>query len=188
MDMRFTRFLFRLYDRVIFYTEQAMDWAVDSNLLPKEKAFFASNTLDTDEIWEHYNFQINKSENKVILFIGRLIQSKRVDLIFTYYKELRKHLPELQLIIIGDGPEAPIVKSMINEDGSITWLGAVVDEGKIAYYMRRTHLVFIPGSSGLSIVHALCYGKPYATIQGKHGPEFAHLEDNVNGLVLEGHV
>ena len=55
--------------------------------------------------------------------------------------------------------------------------------------MKSSHLVFIPGHSGLSIVHAFCYGKPYATIDSEdHGPETAYLEDNNNGLLLSGDI
>jgi glycosyltransferase involved in cell wall biosynthesis len=188
LDLKVTKVLFSLYDRVIFYTQEAMEWAVNSNLLPVEKAYYASNTLNTDEIWSHYNFEINHSDPKVILFIGRLIPNKRFDLLGRYYKELLKRLPDLQLIIIGDGPEAPVVKSMAEKHRAVEWLGAVVDEAEIAAYMRRTHLVFVPGWSGLSIVHAFSYGKPYVTINGNHPPEFVYLHDNVNGLILEGNL
>lgn len=79
------------------------------------------------------------------------------------------------------------VQQAIREDDQISWKGAVVDERAIACAMREAHIVFVPGDSGLSIVHAFCYGKPYATIYAStHGPEIDYVEDNVNGLVLSG--
>ena len=188
LDRLVTRFLFSLYYRVIFYTREAMEWTVGSKLVAANKAFFANNTLDTDEIWQHYDFEINSSDVKVILYIGRLQPNKQLDLLFKYYEELKKNIPHLKLIIIGDGPEAPAVKSMTETHHAVEWLGAVVDEAEIAAYMRRTHLVFVPGWSGLSIVHAFSYGKPYVTIDGNHPPEFVYLHDNVNGLILEGNL
>jgi len=188
LDMMVTRFLFTLYNRVIFYTNTAREWAVDSDLLPAKKAYYANNTLNTDEIWKYYKFTLNHSAQKAILFIGRLIPNKNLGLLSAYYKELQKSLPDLKLLIIGDGPEAPLVQELVDNHDLVSWYGAVVNEEQIADIMRLVHLVFIPGWSGLSIVHAFCYGKPYVTINGSHPPEFDYLEDGVNGLVLGGDV
>lgn len=185
-DKCITKFLFRLFDRVIFYTKDAKDWAVASKVIPQNKAFFANNTLDTKKIWENYNFEINKSDQKVILFIGRIVANKRLDLLLKYHGELKKNLPSIRLIVIGDGPEANRLKLIAKSDQSVCWEGAIVDEPEIAQYMRSAHLVLVPGWSGLSIVHAFCYGKPYATIVGPHPPEIAYLKDGQNGLILSG--
>ena len=183
-----SKVLFLLYDKIIFYTAQSRDWAVSNDLLPPGKALFANNTLDTDLIWQHYDFTINTSPAKTLLFIGRLIPTKGLDVLFTYYQELKHTLPNLRLIIIGDGPLAPLVKKKAQEDTNILWRGAVVNEKKIARDMRQAHIVFHPGASGLTIVHAFCYGKPYVTLKKckLHGPELAYLEDRKNGILLEG--
>ena len=60
-DLRWTRWLFGFYDRIVFYTEQGRDWAVDKKILPLKKAYYANNTLDTDQIWQNYKFEINKN-------------------------------------------------------------------------------------------------------------------------------
>jgi len=183
-----TKFLFHLYDRIVFYTMESRDLAVDSGLLPAAKAFYANNTLDTTEIWANYHFEVNRSDPKVLLFIGRLISNKRLDLLLRYYEELKRILPGLRLIVIGDGPEAERIKAAAGKDGDLTWLGAVVDEVRIASVMRQVHAVFVPGWSGLSIVHAFCYGKPYITLKGTHPPEIGYLKDGQNGLLLDGDI
>jgi len=181
------RFLFGLYDRVIFYTEKARNEAVAWGHLPAGRAFFANNTLDTDEIWRDFEFRVNTSEPKILLFIGRLMPNKRLDLLMKYYQALKERLPGLRLNIIGDGPEAPFIRKATTSDPGITWQGAVVDEAAIRRYMAAAHLVFVPGVSGLSIVHAFTYGKPYATLpSSRHGPEIAYLINGVNGLMLPG--
>lgn len=183
------RLLFGLYDRVIFYTEQARDEAVAARRLPAAKAFFANNTLDTDEIWRDFEFRVNTSEPKVFLFIGRLMPNKRLDLLMQYYQALKERLPGLRLNVIGDGPEAPMVREAAASDSDITWQGAVVDEAAIRRHMAAAHLVFVPGHSGLSIVHAFSYGKPYATIPSPtQPPEMAYLIHEVNGLLLNGEI
>jgi glycosyltransferase involved in cell wall biosynthesis len=187
-DRLITQFLFSLYDRIIFYTKEGRDLAVKLKLLPAPKAFFANNTLDTREIWRHYDFEVNKSAPKVILFIGRLIRSKRVDLLLEYFEELKAQLPGARLIVVGNGPEAHIIKCAAEKDKAVTWLGAVMDEACISPVMRQAHAVFVPGWSGLSIVHAFCYGKPYVTIRGPHPPEIDYLIDHDNGLILSGNI
>jgi glycosyltransferase involved in cell wall biosynthesis len=181
-----TRLMFAMYDKIVLYTEQAMREAVAKGLLPASKAAFANNTLDTESISAVYDYVPPPDEPR-ILFIGRLIPSKRLDLLLEYYRELKKKLPGLELVVVGDGPEAPLVREAAEKDPAVHWKGAVVDEAAIAEVMRGVQLVFLPGLSGLSIVHAFCYGRPFATIENEnHGPEIAYLEDGRNGLVLSG--
>ncbi len=190
-DVWLSRIMFSMYDRVVFYTEEARRWAVDQSLISAAKARFANNTLDTEEIWSQYGFEVNQAERGTILFIGRLIPSKRVDLLLEYYRRVKTRLPRTRLIIIGDGPDARLVREAIHRDASIVWLGAIVDEPSIAAQMRKSHIVFVPGASGLSVVHAFCYGKPYVTVLRNghlHGPELAYLKDGQNGLLLDGNL
>jgi glycosyltransferase involved in cell wall biosynthesis len=187
-DRMLTKLLFTLYDLVGFYTEEGRDLAVNLKLLPYAKTFFANNTLDTREIWHNQAFEVNKTDPKVLLFIGRLIKSKRLDLLLRYFEELKARLPGTRLIVIGDGPEAGLIKAVIEKDKAVTWFGAVVDEAHIAAIMGQAHAVFVPGWSGLSIVHAFCYGKPYMTIKGPHPPEISYLIDHQTGLILSGNI
>jgi len=187
-DKTLTRLMFALYDRVIFYTEAARDWALKTGLTRPDKAFFANNTLDTRDIRKHYDFEVNRAGHKTLLFIGRLTANKNLGLLLDYHRALGKRLPGTRLRVIGDGPRRGLIEQAAKADPLIEWFGAIVDEAKIAGHMRLAHLVLVPGWSGLSIVHAFCYGKPYATVAGEHPPEFSYLKDNVNGLVLSGDV
>jgi len=188
IEILVTKFFYSLYDKIIFYTEQGKNFALTHKLLPKRKAYFANNTLDTESIWQNYSFKVNLSSPKTILFIGRLIQNKRLDLLFAYYRAVKRQLPETRLIIVGDGSESSIVKSEVTKDKDIIWRGAIVDERLIAQEMARSHIILNPGHSGLSIVHSFCYGKPYVTSAEykNHPPEIDYLADGHNGLLLTG--
>lgn len=186
----FIKFLFLLYDRVIFYTKDSMLKAIKMKLVSSSKAFFANNTIDTKLIWDNYDFQINLSEPKTLLFIGRLIPNKNIDALLTYYSSLKKMIPSLRLIIIGEGPESYKIKNVIGYEKNILWKGGLIDEKMISEIMRECHAVFIPGHSGLSIVHAFCYGKPYLTFStyNCHPPEIEYLIDGKNGYFLSGNI
>ena len=187
-ELLLTKILFIFYDKIIFYTQKSLFWALKEKLLSSSKAYYANNTLDTELIWKNYSFSINTNAPKSLLFIGRLIPNKRLALLFSYYEELKKQLPDLRLIIIGDGPEAPFVDEISRKDENIIWKGAIIDEEKISQEMKKAHVVFIPGHSGLSIVHGFCYGKPFITskVYKNHPPEIDYLKDNYNGLFLSG--
>lgn len=189
IDRLLTKFFFTQLDCVVFYTEPSRHWAVDNKLILPRKAFWANNTIDNTEIEKHYNFELPPNNQLVILFIGRLISSKRIDDLFVYFKKLKELIPELTLEIIGDGPEQHIVSKAIKEDNTIFWHGTLVDEAKIAPIMKRTSVVFVPGHSGLSINHAFAYGRPYITLQGpSHAPELKYLDEGDNGYILSGDI
>lgn len=187
IDKWLSKWFYKKLDRVIFYTEDSCKWALDEGLIVRKKAFWANNTVDNIEIKKHYNYQLPPENSTVMLFIGRLISSKRIPDLITYYSELKKRIPNLTLEIIGDGPESHHVKSEIESDASIIWHGTLIDEADIAPIMKRASLVFIPGHSGLSVNHSFSYGRPYVTLQGpSHAPELDYLDAGENGYVLDG--
>ena len=187
LDKILTKFYYKKLDRVVFYTQQSCEWAIKNKLIDVKKAFWANNTIDNLQIEQFYRYQLPPKSNKSIIFIGRLISSKRIDILIQYYNELKKRIPNLQLEIIGDGPERAIVQEAIKLDESILWHGTLIDEAKIAPIMKRASLVFVPGHSGLSINHAFLYGRPYITLQGpSHAPELDYIDNGINGYLLDG--
>jgi glycosyltransferase involved in cell wall biosynthesis len=187
LDRWITKFYFRKLDRVIFYTKQSHVWAIKNKLINSEKAFWANNTIDNTEVEKYYSFHLPPINEPKIVFIGRLIASKKIDVLIAYYQKLKSSIPELKLDIIGDGPEKTIVEQALKENQDIHWHYTLVDEAKIATIMGRASIVFIPGHSGLSINHAFAYGRPYVTLQGpNHAPELEYIDRGENGYVLDG--
>ncbi|MBO6881099.1 glycosyltransferase family 4 protein [Winogradskyella sp.] len=186
LDSALTRFFYKKLDKVIFYTENAREKAINQRLISLHKAFWANNTIDNTEIEKYYSYQL-PSQTPTIVFIGRLIASKRVKDLIAYYKAIKLELPNLELEIIGDGPEQIHIKNTVEADKDIKWHGTLVDEAKIAPIMKRASIVFVPGLSGLSINHAFAYGRSYVTlVADKHGPEISYLNHNENGYLLNG--
>lgn len=191
INFYFTRWFFDKYDRVIFYSEASWRWAVSKKLLTKSNGSWANNTIDEIEISRYYSFHYPPCHEPAILFIGRLIPTKKVEELLRYFYSVKNHLNRqglpVHLEVIGDGPQAKIINAASARDNDIHWYGAVTDEEEISKIISRCSIVFIPGASGLSINHAFAYGRPYVTLAANnHGPELNYLQNEKNGLILNG--
>jgi glycosyltransferase involved in cell wall biosynthesis len=187
LDIWLSKFYYKHLDRTIFYTEQSCAWAISEHLIKKENAYWANNTIDTVEINSQYAFCLPEINPVHILFIGRLIPSKKINIAIEYFQMLQQQIPEKELFleIIGDGPESHIVKAAMTKNKNINWYGALVEESEIAPIMKQSACVFLPGDSGLSINHAFAYGRPYITFESKnHGPEISYVTNFKNGMIL----
>lgn len=183
-DRKGVRLITRLYDIVVYYTEGGMLRSIEGGMVCKRKAFFTSNTIDVESIFRITDGNEIKPENN-ILFIARIIPSKRVDILLEYFQEIKKHLKNCRLFIIGGGHGAEEYKNVSKELEDVCWLGGIVEEQTIAKYMNISKIVFVPGASGLSIVHSFAYKKPYVTLNVKtHGPEIDYLVNGKNGFIL----
>lgn len=190
IDKQLTRIAFWFYDLVIFYTCGSRDWAIKNRLVTEKKCSYASNTLDTHEIWKYADRAIRSLTPPSVLFIGRLTSAKRVNDLLDYFVRLSAKFPGLELQVVGEGPEKnEFLKRMGSIQSRILYHGGIGDEKELAPFFRNANLVFVPGDSGLSVVHAFAYGKPYLTLldeKSNHGPELEYLEDGINGLILDG--
>lgn len=186
LDKLITIFFYKNLDRVIFYTEHSHDWAINNKVITSKKAYWANNSIDNNEIKKHYSFHLPPKNESRIVFIGRLINSKKIVTLLDYYRKLKIYIPNLELDIIGDGPDQSLLQAILKEDTDVRWHGTLVDEAKIAPVLSKASFVFVPGHSGLSINHAFAYGRPYITLQGlSHAPEIAYINHGVNGFVLD---
>lgn len=187
IDRKLTKFFYHNLNAIIFYTEASSKLAVQKKLVEPQKAFWANNTIDTKEIDKYYSFVLPPNGAITILFIGRLIPSKRISYFLDYTLQLEAKLNEkVDIEIIGDGPDKHYIEDALKHRTNIVWHRAIVDEKLISPIMSRASLIFMPGLSGLSINHALYYGRPYATLEAdRHGPEINYLKHNVNGFILD---
>jgi glycosyltransferase involved in cell wall biosynthesis len=181
------RLFYLIYDRIIFYNERSAELAVKHGVIKKEKAFWANNTLDENEVNKYYNFETPDINNPRLLFIGRLIPSKEVGLLVTYFKAIQEKIPNLGLDVVGDGPEMNRLKKLTENVSGITLHGSKNKESELAPLFSKSCLVFVPGHSGLSVNHAFLYGRAYVTLQrDNHAPEVHYIMDGENGFVLNG--
>ncbi len=138
-------------------------------------------------------YKITKvTEKKIIdsfnlIFVGRLVQEKRVDLLIDAVSILTKQGLSIQCEIIGDGPIRASLEEKARDLGllySVFFRGALFGDDVIPYF-TRSHLTVIPDYSGLSIIHGLSFGLPFVTSDDiqYHGPEIEVLQSGINGSI-----
>lgn len=189
------RYFIKMCDGVLLFDEDTAEKYIASGF-DKEKVFFTDNTLDTDkiinakkrvskkeidEIFSNYNLE-NKN---VLIFVGRLIQSKRTNILLKSLNYLNNNYgQDYFLFVIGDGPKKNKLLDYVNKNkiNNVEFLGSVFQEDKLAPYFISSDLFVMPGKTGLSINHAFSYGLPYITTSDNiHSPEIILLEEGING-------
>jgi glycosyltransferase involved in cell wall biosynthesis len=132
----------------------------------KENIYVTLNTVDTNELFEikeilmKENISINYNK---IIHVGRLVKWKRVDLLLKAVSIVKRQFPDIQLIVIGDGPELNNLKELASKLGindSVSFEGAIYDYMTLGKYFLSSAIYVLAGMGGLSINEAMAFGKP----------------------------
>lgn len=186
-------------DAVVLYSEPIKKLLTDHVKNP-ESLFVANNTLDTQRLNEVYNQletigreqikkQLGFSNKYNLVFIGRLLKRKRLDLLFEAFAVIDTKF-DVGLHIIGDGQEEEVVKIAAEESKNIIYHGPIHELELSSKYLFVSDLMVMPGYVGLSAVHSMAMGCPVVTckqgVNGPyHGPEAAYIKNDVNGILCD---
>lgn len=99
------------------------------------------------------------------LYAGRLLYWKGVHLALQALAELRKHMPDAALTIVGDGADRAWLQRLGRElglDGALDWRGKIPHEHLLEMYGSHTAFLFpsLHDSSGNVIFEAMSQGAP----------------------------
>ncbi len=126
-----------------------------------------------------------KSEKPVILYVGRLVRHKRVDLLIKSFEEVIKSFPEAVLWIAGDGPERAHLEGMARDRNlPVRFLGWISEEEKIRAMKMAWCLAFPSEKEGLGLVllESMACRTPVVAVNSG-GPK-AVVKDGVNGFLI----
>ena len=198
---RIHRFLIRNADAYICYTEAIKNELARAT--ESEKLFVANNTLDTETLFrikkqleivgrEKIKGELGLGKKFYMCFIGRLLESKRVDQAIEVLRILQRNIPDTGLIIIGDGPERERLESFVAKEkaGDVIFVGEISDWEVSGKYLYCSNLMIIPQSAGLAINHAFSFGLPVITQRNAthgpfHGPEIEYVIEGKTGFKCE---
>lgn len=124
-------------------------------------------------------------ENLVVGFVGRLHHLKGVDLLIDAAAAVKKRLPRVEFVFVGDGPEDETLKELAAEHG-------VSDIVRFAGYRRDAwrlmpafDVVVLPSrdeAQSISLLEAMACGKPVVAARVGGIPEV--VDDRVTGLLF----
>jgi glycosyltransferase involved in cell wall biosynthesis len=181
------------------YTASGAAMVVRAGMSP-DRVTVLNNTIDLDaEIAGHKRaLGLDRTELRreygiapdatVFTFVGRLLAGKKVEDLIRVGRKLRLEIPNIniEMLIIGDGPERERLEAEAQGESWCRFLGAVHDVDNLSRIFRVTDALTIPGYVGLAVNRAFAHGVPLITIRSAwHSPEIDYVKDGVNGLILE---
>jgi glycosyltransferase involved in cell wall biosynthesis len=122
----------------------------------------------------------------VVTFVGAYVTTKDLPHLLATLDRLRAQVPDLHVLVAGDGPERPQVDEAAARRPWLTHVGPAFDQ-TLAEVLALTDVVLVPSWAGLVITDAFAAGTP-VVVSGDHAhpPEVSYLHDGRNGLVVPG--
>jgi glycosyltransferase involved in cell wall biosynthesis len=124
----------------------------------------------------------------LVVYAGRHVREKRLDLLVRGFDLVRRHRPGLRLVLYGDGPDRARVQALVAElglTGSVDVPGRRPEEEVGAAIARAACLATASEREGygLVVVEAAARGTPSVVVAGPENAATELLEDGVNGAV-----
>ncbi|WMT07484.1 glycosyltransferase family 4 protein [Natrinema thermotolerans] len=166
------------YNYVISVNQEHLDL-----LSPKHKNIeYIPNGVDIDR------FQTDGKDSGYVLYLGRLAREKRVGDLISAFCEIANEHEDLELVIVGDGPERENLEQAARETpfaGRIQFKGRVPDKEIPEYYSRASVFVLPSIWEGhpLTLLEAWASKTPVVTTNVEGIREFVKHERN--GYLVE---
>lgn len=137
-----SRFLHERVSSFAVVTEAVKKQLVEYLNIPQEKIVVVYHSFD-DSVFND-NLRSDKEQINVI-FVGRLVIEKGID----DYLSIAKQNPRINFLIIGDGPEKEKIKSIINSEKNISFIGFVSDKNILSSYYKSSDFILLPSKRNL---------------------------------------
>lgn len=184
-------YIYKIVDINLNYVNEAYD-LLNTYGVHQDKIFVTFNSPDTDVLLEAYEEAkrrgpLLKLNNYRIITVGRLVRWKRVDLLIRTFKILINNYKDLEVIIIGTGPEEKNLKKLAGDldiERYIKFEGSVYDPVRLGQYYLSSQIFVQPGMGGLAINEAMCFEKPIIC-SFCDGTEKDLVREGFNGLYFK---
>lgn len=184
------------------YTERSARVVREEIGFPSNRITVVNNAVDTSalteararltaEETEALRVQLGITTSNVGIFVGGMYHSrhhtKRLPFLIKACIEIRKSIPDFEMIFIGGGPQQSVVVEAAAIHPWIHYLGIKKSLEAVPYW-ALAKVCLNPGLVGLSILDCLALGVPMVTSKVPyHSPEIDYLIPEVNGLIIEDH-
>lgn len=124
-----------------------------------------------------------------VFFSGRHISDKGVHLLPEALRIAREQVPDLRMVIAGEGVETPAVRAAVRGfrlDDAVDFVGKLTDTELFAF-VSGAACVAVPSvreGYGLAVVEANAHGTPAVVTDGPENAAVGHIVDGRNGYVV----
>ena len=195
----FRKLFYKIADEHIVYENRGRNLMINSGFKP-QKVHVIYNSLDYKNqklLFEKLN---KRKENSIVFFrnntlpvfiyIGRLIESKRVDQLIHALKNVNKSNQLCNLLIVGSGPDEEKLKGLAKNEiisKTIHFYGACYDENIISNFIFNSICTVSPGNIGLTVINSFSYGTPAITHNNFENqmPEAEVIKEGITGFFFK---
>ncbi len=193
LSEKFKSYLLKSADWWFAYTSVSAEH-VASQGFPEDRITDVQNSIDTSGLRAEMDAcgagagaellrSLGLCGENVLLYCGGLYEQKQLPFLINACRRVWLRKPDIELVIIGDGPARAFVEAAAAENAWIRYVGPKYGK-ELAPYLTVAKAMLIPGVVGLAIVDSFAACVPLFTtdIPG-HGPEIAYLEEQKTGFV-----
>jgi glycosyltransferase involved in cell wall biosynthesis len=192
---RFKRWTVNKVDWWFAYTRSSAE-LVNQAGFPSDRTTVVQNAVDTSRL-SHVCSEISSERCRALrvelglgngpvgLYLGSLYREKRLDFLLDAAREVRKRVPNFQLLVAGAGPMQDVIESAAADEPWIHYLGPLKGNRK-AEILVLADVMLNPGLVGLAILDSFASGTPmFTTDCDLHSPEISYLESGHNGVMTD---
>jgi glycosyltransferase involved in cell wall biosynthesis len=173
-------------DRIVAVSQQCKS-KLTALGVPERKITIIPNGVDLSL----FDATIVEKKPRQVLYVGRLVRLKNVDLLIRAFATVVGNIPNATLKVVGDGPERPALESLAAHLGlsqKITFTGRTPSYSGVAHYFKESAVFVLPSTvEGESIAakEAMAAGLPVIATRIRGSGILSAVRDGQNGFLVE---
>ena len=126
-----------------------------------------------------------------IIFAGRLVKNKNVDLLIKSIALIKEAMPSIKCLIIGDGPERNNLEALVADlhlEQNVSFLGSLDHSQAVFSYLKASRVFVLPSTRegfGIVLLEANACGLPVVTVKHSQNAACDLIIDGKNGFLSE---
>lgn len=156
--------LIRSLDGLIAYSQRGAEEYYQQGF-PRERIFVASNAVTPRPTNSPPERPPDFQGPPVILFVGRLQERKRVDILLRACAALPSQLKP-RLLVVGDGPARQQFQELARQIYPQAEFPGALHGTELEPYFNQADLFVLPGTGGLAVQQAMAHALPVIVAQG----------------------